>query len=581
MTLSQPHHPVLDQQFHLHTPLGGSGSAAVFRATHSTGQDAVVKLIYAKDKFFDELGRLYSLDSSPYFPSCLYNYPPASACDREIPLTLAGRELADRDSAEVGALVLEPANGVPLSQIMSELPDLEMVNVLLEMTYALRELAKRGIGHADLRPENVFLEREFSEIKIVDLGYYFGKHGDKTAGLSPEHATEHEPGPAADVYMFARHFLVPLRRKGRLRRLVRQCLKTDPAARPSLATIQLGLKQRRRSLLPKQSLEIIFGFLRPLNLAMWALIIFLGITFLPQIQGDKKVNWQQRRAKLLRKNNLPTAELVTELRALLPLSSGPDRERLIRDIADKTHDLDHVKILGAEDLAKPIAVFAFNANPLLIGRHEIYHLGDWVELEDSFGYIASIEYNRIQLVYESSLSWHVFDKPTFKVGQAFGNEVALVWNNEDNMNRLFEAIDQLDIPETIGLSRTRELLSENGRIAGLFVADTPGRVLQAIDELVLDDAGEELINFDQESRIPVYFKFMNIQFHDEDVSMLVPRLRTKLGCRVRLESALQSHKITTFCYNITWQRLLSELGIPWHVETDADGKILVLEGVEK
>lgn len=578
MTSCLPSHPILDQQFHLHTPLGGASATAVYRATHSTGQDAVVKLIYAKDRFFDELARLYSLEGSPYFTSCLYNYPPASVCGQKVPLSQTNGELEGCDPGEVGALVLEAAEGEPLSQIMADLPDQEMVNVLLEITYALRDLEKCGMGHADLRPENVFLDRETGEIKIVDLGYYFGKHGDATVELSPEHATQAEPGPAADVYMFARHFLVPLRRKGRLRGLVRQCLKKDPATRPSLLDIQSGLKRRRRTLFPKRSVEIFFGFLRPLNLALWGLMVFLGITLLPHIKGDKKVTWQQRRAKLMKKDNLSAAELVTELRALLAVSSGPDRELLIRDIARKTRELDQVKQLGADDLAKPIAVFAFNANPLLIGRDEVYRLGDWVQLEDSFGYIASIEYYRFQLVYESSLSWHVFDRPSFRVGQAFSKEVALVWKNENNMNRLFEAIGEVDSSENTEPSKAQELLSENGSIAGLFVANTPKGVLQAIDEFVLADARESYT--EQELRIPVYFKFVNIQYTDEDISSLVPHLETKLGCRVRLEPALQSHKINITCYNITWQRLLSELGIQWHVEKDDEGKILVLEGVE-
>jgi hypothetical protein len=58
---------VLDDQFYLHTDLGGSSMTRAFRATHVTGEEVVVKFVWNSDLFFDELANLYGCDESPYF----------------------------------------------------------------------------------------------------------------------------------------------------------------------------------------------------------------------------------------------------------------------------------------------------------------------------------------------------------------------------------------------------------------------------------------------------------------------------------------------------------------------------------
>ena len=285
MTLPQASNPVLDKLFHLHTRLRETPFSATYRATHVAGHDAVVKLIYREDLFFDELARLYAMDESHFFCQCFYNYPPESVTGKPLPLNQALTQIhagsSDHDSAAVGILVLEAPEGVRLSEIYEQLDEIEVVNFLMEVTYAMRDLAAQGIGHGALLPQNVMVNHEDAEIKIVDLGYH-SEHGNyETRLLSPEHKLADEPGPLEDITMFAANFLPLLKRQKLVRKLRRACMSPDPAARPNLDEILSGLRQYRRQLHPKRTREILFGFLRPANLITWMVTIGLGIILLP------------------------------------------------------------------------------------------------------------------------------------------------------------------------------------------------------------------------------------------------------------------------------------------------------------
>ncbi len=589
MTPPETRNPVLDKQFHLHTILRETPFSVTFRATHVAGHDAVIKLVYREDLFFDELARLYALDESPFFCRCFYNYPPESVSKKSLPLDRPLSQIhhtaGNAAPESVGILVMEAPEGVRLSELAEQLDEIELVNLLMEITYAVRHLAENDLGHHNLIPDNVLVNREAAEIKLVDLGWHPDRDDPDCRLMSPEHRETSVPGPEADIYMFGANFLSMLKRRGLIRKLRKRCMDPDPAERPDPAEIQQGLKNYRRKLHPKPTRAILFGFLRPVNLAVWTVTILFGIVLLPYLESDPPP-LSDRYASILNDKKMAPEERVTQLRQLWPEADEGMREELAHDIAQEVVLTGTPKLLNKMDKERPIAVFVFKNGPMIIGRNEIYRIGDWVEMdgaEDSLSYIADIQFNRFKLVYEDAYSWHYFDKPNFYIGLVFSHEVALVWDNPGNLNRLLSAIADLEGLEFHDEEREHGLRkSGGGKVSGIFVTSTPGELLQQLREAISIEIEKNSLRLKRdEGKLPVYFKFMGLEFNNANLAIFAIALEHQIGYKVSVEDSIKSHQISIKCYNITWQELLDELDLSWHVKESIDGKILIIDGVEK
>jgi tRNA A-37 threonylcarbamoyl transferase component Bud32 len=574
MNLKIPVSAILDEQFHIQNFLGGSSATRVYKATHNTGVDVVVKFVLDADRFFEELARLYATDGSPYFCSCLYNYPPQSHGQEPLPLDRPVSELLQDTGVpaddcawdQVGILVLECIDGSPLHEQMAEFDDMGRANALLEVAYALEELHALGEWHGEFTGRNVWMDRETNEIKIIDLG-----HG--SCQKSGEEASEEDlkaKGCAADMAMFAQHFLSKIRRPGRqMRHFVNQCRQVKGVERPTPLDAQVQLKSLRRRLSPKRNLEILYSFFRPINLACWVGVVF-GSSFLISNMRNKPVN--QRRADLISNTRLSPAGKADAFRELLPKAADEQiRELLIHDIAANSDDK-HPKIMSGLDAVKPIAVFAFKQDPLVIGRNEIYRLGDWVRVDEGtedeqFGYIASIEFNRIKIVYEGAYSWRFFNKPEGYIGVALSSEVAIVWNNEHNLDRLLKATTEVGGMKLFAEHRGGQD-TDKGKISGIFLAHSPESFLKTLSSQIPIEVKRKSIFLKEirEDDIPVYVKLSKVLLKDDDLGKLEHLLSEIIDHPVVVAEGIKHEKVTIELYNTTWQELLTALELNWQVK---------------
>jgi len=575
MTPNERNMPVLDDQFHLHTCLLRGRRFSLYAATHVGGREALIKLTGDESSFFDELTRLYATDASHYVSTCHYNYPPEVVSGDRLPMSVPPESLLSARAegpGEIGALVLDGISGEPMSKTLRMSEPLQWINDLMEVTYALRELEGLGVAVGDLRPEHVYVDRDTDEVKIIT----FGTSDPTRAGLSPELARGAEPSPASDIYMFGAHFLKPMARFGPLARLARRCMRRDPESRPSLATVQRVLKDKRKQLMPKRNLEILVGMMRPLNLAAWALVVTLCVTLLPVIRGDRE-GFLYQRIGLLRED-ISREERVEQLRSLLR-ATEPEEERaiLIDDIAEQLREAP-VKMVPEVDTRRPLAIFTSREAPMVVGREAVYRLGDWVRIGESYGYIADIAFNSIKLSTGEAYSWHLFEKPSFFSGGVPAPESAIVWDNPNNLSRILEVVT-----EEMGLDlvdRRPPGSRDEGKIVGDFEVRSLSQLLDHLEESVaFSKNGNALVLEDQGPRIPIYRRFSMVRF-DRTVEELAREfLEDGLGCKVEISDSIRYHSISVNCYNVTWQGLLEAAGITWSVRENADGKMILLESL--
>jgi hypothetical protein len=574
MTVVDKHMPVLDDQFHLHTCLLRGRHFSLYAATHVGGREALIKLTGDPDSFFDELSRFYGADSSHYVSTCQYNYPPAVIGGQQLPMNVEPETLldtCDRGADAIGALVLEGVQGEPMSRTLRESEPLEWINDLLEVTYALRELAELGVAVGDLRPEHIYVDRESDEVKIIT----FGACDTGRKGLSPELAHGAEADPASDIYMFGAHFLKPLARFGPLARLAKRCMRRDPADRPSLAAVQRVLKDKRKQLMPKRNLEILVGLMRPLNLAAWAVVVSLCVVLAPMIRGDRE-GFLTQRIDLLREPDLSREERVRDLRELLRyVETEEERAMLIDDIAGQQTDAP-VKLVPEIDSMRPLAIFTCREAPMVIGREDVYRLGDWVRISGSYGYIAAIEFNRIKLSTGEAFSWHLFEKPSFFTGGMPAPESAMVWDNPNNLGRIIAVV-----AETMGLELIDQRPPQHrqeGKLLGDFEVASLDTFLDHLEESVaFTRDGNRLVLADQGLRIPIHRRFSMVRFNGTVEKLAKVFIEDGLGCNVAVNESIRYHSISVNCYNVTWQGLLEAAGVTWSVQENPDGKKILLE----
>ncbi|MEU3269589.1 serine/threonine-protein kinase [Saccharomonospora sp. NPDC006951] len=195
------------------------------------------------------------------------------------PNAISVYNVADDDGAPV--LVMEYLPSQSLADVLDDrgvLPPAEAAGIGAQIALALTAAHEAGVIHRDVKPGNILLGDD-GTTKITDFGISRAA-GDITvtstgllagtpAFLSPETARGAEPGPASDVFSLgatlyaavegmppfgnteneiallhtvATGQVIPPRRAGQLTATLQEMLRTEPKARPSMATVADALQ---------------------------------------------------------------------------------------------------------------------------------------------------------------------------------------------------------------------------------------------------------------------------------------------------------------------------------------------------
>lgn len=155
------------------------------------------------------------------------------------------------------AIVMEFINGTPLDRFMDSSPSLSARKAVLnDIIDGMEYLHRRGILHNDLKPTNIIVNGKGSA-RIIDFGLSEGEDiiwpnsiGGSAGFTAPEILDgKGHSGTASDIYSIGRitDFLFDGKR---YRRLVRRCMKRNPAERPQNIA-ELRKAMRRADLMPR------------------------------------------------------------------------------------------------------------------------------------------------------------------------------------------------------------------------------------------------------------------------------------------------------------------------------------------
>ncbi len=562
---------VIDGQFFLHSLLGDAPWGRTYRATHASGMEMVVKLVYRADHFFDRLARLYALDGSAYFSHCLCNYPPLAYASAD-PLAGYQEPLPDGvDRAQVGVLVLEWIDGSPFEQLLERADPMERVDALLELTLALLDLERAGMCHGSLAQGHLLIEQDSRELKIIGLAL-------DPPGWSENDFRQPPLGLAQDLAWVAGSLAQRLDVGKKIRRFQRSC--QQPGAEVSASQLYTLLKQVRRRSMPRRNLEIIAGFFRPLHLVGWMLFIWFSSLLINRLLGDGELPIQKRRIQILHQERVADATRIAELRHLYDAAEDPTfRELLAKDIAQYTRA--NIIHFDAHDAATPIAVLALKRNPAIIGKQQLVRIGDWLQLDHSFGYVAAIEFNRVKLVLEDAYSWHLFERPRSFLGLSYGSEIAVVWENEHNLDRLLSAVAQLFDLQYVHteINLPGEMPGLAGKVSGIFEArggfDT---FLEELNQAItVRVEGNKLIYQARPNTVPVYIKYYFFIMEDRPVESFASFIEGAVGMPVRVSDQLANKMLTLAVYNATWQELITQAGLSYSLDKEGQTLVMTLE----
>ncbi|MEQ9617040.1 MAG: serine/threonine-protein kinase [Phycisphaerales bacterium] len=173
--------------------IGTGGTSTVFRAQHSTAGHAVAIKVPNRVGLFDlvdhEIRTLRSI-----------RHPGIAA--------MHDAGWFSHNGDEVPYIAMELINGFTLRDARHELTEPQRLAVFSKILDAVAAAHRCGIGHRDLKPTNVMLDRETLEPKVVDFGLSAATHVEESPGTqgrsgvysAPEVHTRRSGGLRADVF---------------------------------------------------------------------------------------------------------------------------------------------------------------------------------------------------------------------------------------------------------------------------------------------------------------------------------------------------------------------------------------------
>ena len=536
----------IDARFAIHSIRHNSTRVKVFLGTDPSGRTVLVLVTDGLEPFFENMARFAGEEESEALPTVLAWFPPRVVSGQRIP---ADRPLASffpgtgRGEDRFGVLVLELVRGEPLVErlVRSSIP--KRIELLLELSRLLEDLDRREVWRCALRADHILVDARTAELRI---SAHLSIDGAKSVGVS-------------HLHLFCNRFLPLLPRLSPgLNRICRRVNETDAVLENGFEAIRRELRALRRSESKAQA-WLPRGWLRPAHLAGCVLAAWLCFVSVATLQGEGEP-LPRKRALIVDNPKIAAPAKIEALHELL--KETPDarfRKLLIEDIAGLSRDTFPVKELVGDDAKRPIAVLAFDRNPLVVAREEVLRLGDWVRIGSRFGFLAAIEFNRLRLEYETAYSWHYFDRPGFLTGMAANQPSVIVWHNPGNLHRFASVIAAFK-----GLAFFDENEYQTGatvlpaEIQGLFLANDFDGLLRDLCRLApLAEEDGRLVLKRYREEIPVYFTIRNsFSFAVSDFAEWLSRM---FGLPVAVEPAIAQDLIQFSFQNYPWQDALALL----------------------
>ncbi len=600
-------------EYHLLRALGGNGEREVFLAKDADGQSVVLKLWSNDGLFFDELAKHFGLDGSVSICKLLQHLPPGAISPNMIHVD--NDRLGWNDDqletfyaglAQKSALILEYVNGRALIHVLEETPDRQKFPYLQELCQALLEIHACDEFHGDLTRDNVVLDASTGSVRLLDLGFFHGKKDYPLEELSPEHNPywPHRVDKGSDVYMFAKNYLGTVRKPSRnLTRLYRSCLSPDPKTRPSLEELNRKLAEPAYQVQTDSQKASGFFARGPLRWATLAYFLAASTVGIALVTDTDLSDQRQAALEIAETNPDQAINALKETRkALFNINDYQirvDREKAIaRDIA-ATHRKSanfEVKRFAAGDLATPIGVFAFPSGAAMVGRNQVYQIGDWVEYQGKSAFISRI--TPVQLTLEANgRSWQVrFDSPDFYIPPVLFDYGVILWPNQNNLARIIDVLPQLqnsvfgeELPSedqmlaNLMQRSTSSIEAVEGEIAGVFsVFDLTTYAKQLKDVLVLRPEGQTLNVSVAAERIPIHFRYKSFKTDGRKLGEFANDLSYYLGIEITFANGLADRTLPEIeIANATWQDLCQQLGVVWEKRASDDQTVIYVQDLVK
>ena len=604
-----------EHRYVLKKPLGGNGEREVFLAKDAVGREVVIKFWANDGLFFDELARHFAMDGSRYICKLLDHLPPGSVSTEMFRFEKS--EAFDWNDVQYetfyetvpyrGALILEHIKGRALADVLEETPDRQKFPYLKELSQALMELHKNEEYHGDLTKENVILDASTGRIRLIDMGFFHGKKDWPLDELSPEHNPywPHKVNQGSDVYMFARNYLGTVKKPSRhLTRLYRNCLNPDPRSRPSLEEInrKLGDPEHQVQREPeKQSGLFARGPLRWATIAYFLAASTVGIALVTDTEL-----FEQRQAALEMVEESPDQAIGALMETRKSLQNITDyqlrinREMAIaRDIAQtrrKSVANFAVKPMSQADLTRPIGVFAFPEGAAVVGHSQVFHIGDWIEVEGQEGFISRITPVELTVESQGQLKKYRFASPQFYVSPVLYDYGVILWQNPNNLSRVLDVLPKLQqtifgdtqshdnpLAEQLLKPGTHQLDVSQGQVAGVFsVMDLQSYASQLTDLLVLKPEGQSLNVSVADEFLPLHFRFGVFRTSGRKLSEFANDLSYYLGVDVEVAKGLEDQNLPEIeTAKSTWQEVCQKLGIVWEKRENDSQLAIFIQDLNK
>lgn len=549
----------------------------VYLAEGEAGRRFVVKFLMEADAFFEELARHYALDSCDHLCKLVVNYPSYAVCGDPFMFRKGlaslfghddfdGRHMGEEEMlvsplADIGVLVFEYIEGDSLAAILPSLPIEDQFKRLFQLAEALLAIHRLGECHGDLIAPNVLVERESQALKLLDLGYFPNKPLPEGQFRAPHQGRMIEGLTAADdAYMLARNFmsLVPCQQP-RFRQLVDAALSEDPRQRPSLELIVQVLRSCAGLEVPTENRS-------PRS---WPVRYALPLAAAAALLVSMLV-WEPNRFSV---NAIPASGVEVELSQLSDLQRNQRDQALAATVTGRGPIA-----VDLEDFHTPYAVFSHDDNPVLIGAHRTYKLGDPLLIGGAQGKMLSITPKEVVISLASGLRAYALSSSVFHPRVAQGESGWYVWPHTDNLARLLDGSASLvggweEKARTRGENNLCFLLRHHRKdlriaaesVYGYYPAVNARHFLVLLErQLAISPKGQSFQVGLREGAPSLYRTFDHFMVEDATVKAFCRYLGEMTGLEIQCPAGLQNQLLPRRLYtDVAWQDILDAMGFDW------------------